>query len=342
MDQSAKPTEMLLRGIRQAITTGEKVTVSLREASTITGSGSGIGGRLYADDAFAAARYANPFRQSARQITVDGSDAMFVAKVGNAASSSNPWGYTPSYNAGNEATTIWQLPVRVLSASVPVRTAVLSDVNGLDASLVEDLLLEFSSLEASAMAINNDQSGSTTTTTGGTSGLRGLGTYAGGASAAFGTSGSAITNGVHTIATVAQGTASVAYDDIVNVANALPAQYWAMPGTAWHVHPTLIQSLRKLKANGLPVFLETGDADAAPCGFMMGWPVIPNPYLATPATGSASLYLANWPRFMTIGDYPEVSIQMMEQTAPGFVTIWGEKRMVSTVRDVFAGVRMTS
>ena len=45
---------------------------------------------------------------------------------------------------------------------------------------------------------------------------------------------------------------------------------------------------------------------------------------------------------MTIGDYPEVSIQMMEQTAPGFVTIWGEKRVVSTVRDVFAGVRLTT
>lgn len=342
MDQSAKPTEMLLRGIREALATGDKVTVNLREASTITGSGSGAGGRVYADDAFAAARYANPFRQGARQIVVDGSDALFVAKTGNAASSSNPWGYTPSYNAGNEATSIWQLPVRVVSASVPVRTAILSDVNALEATLVEDLLLEFSALEAASMAINNDQSGTTTTTTGGTSGLRGLATYAGGSSAAFGTSGTAATNGVHTIATVAQAGASIAYDDIVNVANALPAQYWSMPGTAWHIHPTLIQSLRKIKANGLPVFLETGDEDAAPVGFMMGFPVVPNPYLAEPAAGAAPLYLANWPRFMTIGDYPEVSIQMMEQTAPGFVTIWGEKRVVSTVRDVFAGVRLTT
>lgn len=341
MDQSAKPTEMLLRGIREALTTGGKVTVSLREASTITGSGSEAGGRVVADDAFAVARYANPFRQSARQITVDGSDALFVAKTGNAASSSNPWGYTPSYNAGNEATSIWQLPVRVVSASVPVRTAVLSDVNALEATLVEDLLLEFSALEAAGMAINDDQSGSTTTTTGAESGLRGLATYGSG-SAAFGTSGTSMADGVHTVATVAQAGASIAYDDIVNVANALPAQYWSMPGTAWHIHPTMIQSLRKLKANGLPVFLEIGDEDAAPVGFMMGFPVVPNPYLAAPAAGAAPLYLANWPRFMTIGDYPEVSIQMMEQSAPGFVTIWGEKRVVSTVRDVFAGVRLTT
>jgi len=30
----------------------------------------------------------------------------------------------------------------------------------------------------------------------------------------------------------------------------------------------------------------------------------------------------------------------MEQSAPGFVTMFAEKRMVSTVRDPFAGVRL--
>jgi hypothetical protein len=30
----------------------------------------------------------------------------------------------------------------------------------------------------------------------------------------------------------------------------------------------------------------------------------------------------------------------MEQTAPGFITMFAEKRMVSTVRDPFAGVRL--
>jgi hypothetical protein len=33
---------------------------------------------------------------------------------------------------------------------------------------------------------------------------------------------------------------------------------------------------------------------------------------------------------------------MFEQTSPGFVTIYAEKRVVSTVRDPFAGVRMSA
>lgn len=330
----------ILESIKKALTEGA-ATVNLTEASAITGSGSGVGGRVLFDDAFAAARYTNPFRQAARQITVNGSDAQFVAKTGNAASSVNPWGYTPSYNAGNINTSIWQLPVRVVSASIPVRTAVLSDVNALDATIVEDLMLEFSALEAAAMAVNNDQSGSTTTTTGGTSGLRGLATYAANTASAYGSSGTAITNGIHTIATVAQAGGTIAYDDIVNVANALPPQYWSMPGTAWMIHPTVIQTLRKIKANGLPILLETGDSDAGPAMFLMGFPVVPNPYLAT-GSGAAPLFLANWPRFMTIGDYPEINLQRLDQQQPGFIVLYGEKRVVSTVRDPFAGVRMTA
>ena len=53
------------------------------------------------------------------------------------------------------------------------------------------------------------------------------------------------------------------------------------------------------------------------------------------------MFLANWPRFMTIGDFPEIKMQMMEQTQPGFLNLYAEKRVVSTVRDVFAGVRFT-
>ncbi len=329
----------ILEGIKKALTEGA-ATVNITEASAITGSGSGVGGRVLFDDAFAAARYANPFRQAARLITVTDSDAQFVAKTGSAGAS-NPWGYTPSLNAGDINTSIWQLPVRVISASIPVRSAVLSDVNELDAAIVDDLMLEFSALEAASMAVNNDQSGSTTTTTGATAGLRGLATYAASTSSAYGTSGTAITNGIHTIATVAMAGASIAYDDIVDAAKALPAQYWSMPGTAWHIHPTLIQSLRKIKANGLPILLETGDEDAGPCMFLMGFPVVPNPYLATGA-GAAPIFLANWPRFMTIGDYPEISLQTLDQTQPGFVVLYAEKRVVSTVRDPFAGVRLTT
>ena len=338
-----KISERILEGIKTALVSGE-ATVDLKvvnEASAITGSGSGIGGRVYFDDAFAATRYFNPFRMGSRQIAVSGSDIQFVAKTGNAADATDPWGYTVSPNSGSPDidTTIWQLPVRVLSAQLPIRSAVLEDVNALDSAIVTDLMAEFSQLEAASMAVNNDQSGSTTTSTGATNGLRGLGSYATGSSASYGTSGTAMTNGIHTIATISASTTTVVYNTIVDVVNALPAQYWAMPTTAWHIHPTLIQSLRKLKDTaGMPLFLEVGADDGASIGYIFGFPVVPNPYLDTPAVGAISLILANWDSFLTIADVETMTIKRFEQTQAGFVTLYAEQRMASSIRNPFAGV----
>jgi HK97 family phage major capsid protein len=334
-------TEKILSGIKQAITEGKTVTIDLKEASAITGSGSGVGGRAVFDDAFAALRYANPFRMGSRVIPVNGSDAQFVAKTGNATYQTNPWGYPVQNNTGTPGTntTIWQLPVRVVTAQLPIREAVMSDVNGLQAEIVEDLALEFAQVEGASMAINSDQAGSTTTSTGATSGLRGLDMYASGSASAYGSSGTAITNGIHTIATVAQTGGGVTYNNIVDIVTAFPSQYWAMPGNAWHISPAMIDSLRSLKdSQGLPLFMETGDKDGGALAYMFGFPVIPNPYLSS----SFPIYLANWPRFLTIGDTEEMSIKMMEQTTPGFVTLYAEKRVVSTVRDPFAGARMSA
>ena len=335
--------EKILTGIKQAADSGEKVTIDLKEASAITGSGLNVGGRVEFDDAFAALRYANPFRMGARQIKAPGRSAVqFVAKTGNAASSTNPWGYTftPDQGSPNVDTSTWLLPTRVLVAQIPVRTAVLSDINNLEQTLVQDLMLEFSSLEAASMATNDDQAGSTTTSTGATNGLRGLAMYASGASSAYGTSGTAITNGIHTIATVSLGGVAVTYNKIVDIANALPGQYWSLPTTAWHMTPTMIQTLRQLKDTaGLPLFLELGEpGESGAVGSIFGWPVIPNPYL----NATFPIYLANWDAFMTIADVEEMSVQMMEQTAPGFVTMFAEKRVVSTVRSPFAGVRASA
>lgn len=339
-------TEKILSGIQQAITEGGKVTIDLKEASALTGSGNGVGGRTYFDDAFAALRYANPFRMGARQISVAGSSAQFVAKTGNAASSTNPWTYTftPDTGSPNTNTTIWQLPTRVIVAQLPVRSAVLSDVNYLNETLVEDLMLEFSAIEAQSMASNNDQAGSTTTTTGSTNGLRGLNYYPGaaGASAAYGSSGTAITNGLHTLATVGHSHTSVDMESLQEMASTLPGQYWNLPGTAWQMHPTYIQAIRAYAHGGSGYSLvETGELGEGPAINIMGWPVIPNPYLdSTGTAGNFPVYLANWPRFLTIADVEEMTIQAMEQTQPGFITLFAEKRMASTVRDPFAGVRL--
>ncbi len=327
--------------LEHTIKTGEKVTINLLEASALTGSGSGVGGRNKYDEAFAALRYANPFRQGARIIPAPGnSDVTFVAKTGNSTNATNPWGYTFTANNGspNTSTVIWQLPVRCVITSLPIRTAALDDINALEETLIRDMALEFSSLEAASMAINDDQSGSSTTTTGGTSGLRGLDSYGSDTASAYGSSGTAITDGVHDIATVNKG-ATLEYSDIVGMANAFPGQYWSLPGTAWHIKPSMIQSLRDMTDNqGLPIFLEVGDEDGAAVGRIFGWPVIPNDYLSA----AFPIYLANWPEFLTIADVEEFSIQMFEQTSPGFVTFVGEKRVASTVRNPFAGVRMAT
>jgi HK97 family phage major capsid protein len=168
--------------------------------------------------------------------------------------------------------------------------------------------------------------------------------YAGtaGSTAAYGSSGTAITNGIHTLNTVGYGHAGgIEWESLVDAANALPGQFWRMPGTAWMMHPTALQTLREYThAGNSYALVETGEDGEGPGVNIMGWPVIVNPYLDAPAIGASPIYLANWPRFMWIVDYSEMTLQRMEQTQPGTITIYAEKRLVSTVRDVTAGVRL--
>jgi len=330
---------LILESIKTALRDG-KASVDLKEAATFNSTG----GRTIFDDSFASLRYANPLRVGARQITTIGSDQAFVVKTGNATNSTNPWGYSAQVDNGTPgtATTFWQLPVRDVNAVLPIRTAVLSDIENLDATIVSDLLLEFSTIEAQSMISNNDQSSTTTTSTGGTYGLRGLNSYPSGSTAAFGTNGAAITNGIHTVATVTQGTSSIAYNDIVSLASTLPSQYWNDPSMAWHMHPNTILALRELKdTTNLPIFLDIGEKEGYSVGYIFGHPVIPNPYMDQVGSGKFPIYLAAWDRFLTIVDHPVVSIQRLDQSQPGFINIFAEKRVCSTIRDVFAGVRLT-
>lgn len=343
-------TNLVLEAVKEAIVDG-KAKVNLKEASALTASGSGVGGRVIYDDAFAALRYGNPFRMAgSRVVTTIGSDEAFVVNTGTVTniqdSSNNPWGYALNNDNATtgEATKFWQIPVRVLNASAPIRTAVLSDVNYLEETIVADIALQFAQQEALSMMYNNDQSGSTTVNYGSTAGLRGLNSYAGSTSAAaFGSNGSAITNGLHTVLQVAQASATaVSYDDLVNLQAALPSQYLYKPTTCWMMHPTTIGALRKLKGStgGSPLLVETGDDDGGAALYIFGHKVISNPYMQTAASGNYPVYLAEWERFVTIADREEMNIQRLDQTAPGFITMYCEKRVVSTVRDVFAGVRL--
>ncbi len=335
---------LILESVKKALVEGN-ATVNLKEASTLTGSGSDVGGRVIYDDAFAALRYANPLRMVARQVQTIGSDFAFVVKKGNSTDPTNPWDYTVKTNVGspNQATAFWQLPVRSINAVLPIRSAVLSDVNYLEETIVSDLAMEFSQQEGLSMILNDDQSGSTTDLYGATSGLRGLNSYAGSTTAAaFGTSGSAITNGLHTMLQVEQASATaVVYDDLAALMAALPPQYLYQPTTAWMMHPTTIGALRKLKASTTANnFLEVGDDEGGAVVYIFGHRVIPNPYMDVAGDGKYPVYLACWEHFHTIVDSEIMSIKRLEQTAPGFVYLFAEKRVCSSIRDVFAGVRL--
>ena len=339
---------LILESIKTALLEGS-ATVNLKEASALTGSGSDVGGRVIYDDAFAAKREHNPLRDGSRIIQTIGSEQAFVAKTGNATlienSTNNPWGYAVNNNTGspNIATSFWQLPVRSLNAGLPVRTAVMSDIDMLEEAIVDDLMMEFSQQEALSMMFNSDQAGSTTVNYGATSGLRGLNSYTGSTSAAaFGTSGSSITNGLHTVLQVAQATAAaVTYDDLANLQAALPSQYLYKDTTAWLMHPTTIGALRKLKASTTANnFIEVGDDDGGAVLYIFGHRVIPNPYMDVAGEGKYPVYLAEWCQFFTIADNELMSIKRFDQTAPGFIYLFAEKRVCSTVRDVFAGVRL--
>lgn len=339
---------LILESIKHALLEGE-ATVNLKEASALTGSGSDVGGRVIYDDAFASRRDPNPLRDVSRIIETIGSNQAFVVKTGNATlienGSNNPWGYPINNNTGlpNIATSFWQLPVQSINAGVPIRTAVMSDINGLEEAIVMDLMQEFADQEALSMMFNDDRAGSTTVNYGATSGLRGLNSYTGSTStASYGTSGSASTNGRHVVLQVAQASAaSVSYDDLANLQAALPSEYLYKETTAYMMHPTTIGALRKLKASGSHNhFLEVGTNDGGAVLYIFGHQVIPNPYMDVAGVDKYPVYLAEWSQFFTIADNEMMSIKRFDQTQAGFIYLFAEKRVCSTIRDVFAGVRL--
>jgi len=190
----------------------------LREASALTAGGNNQGGRTGYDPVFVALRLANPMRGVSRTVATDGSSYQFRVKTGNAGAA---WGYTIQNNgaATTEDTSIWQLVLQDLNVQFPIRTAALDDIDGLEGNVVDDMLAEFAQSEALSMVQNNDQAAqSGTNPYGGTNGLRGLDQYAGAnatytggtaSTAAFGTSGTGSTTGLHSLATYDQLTSNV-------------------------------------------------------------------------------------------------------------------------------------
>jgi HK97 family phage major capsid protein len=339
----------------------------MTEASALTAGGNGQGGRTGYDPVFAALRLANPMRGVSRTVATDGSSYQFRVKTGNAGAA---WGYTIQNNgsATTENTSIWQLVLQDLNVQFPIRTAALDDIDGLEANVVDDMLAEFAQAESLSMIQNNDQ-GSTSLPYGGSNGLRGLNQYAGAAStyaggstttAAFGSSGTGSTSGLHSLATYDQlttnantvGAANITYKDVVNFIYALPQQYWT-DSAKFIINPVLLAQIRGLTDdNGTPVFermspLETNGI----VGRLLGFDVVVNKYLDTPSQTTAAsagttslypMYFGDFQRGHTIIDRLNMVMRRYDQTLPGYITFFGEKRLATSVRDPNAMVRYRS
>lgn len=341
----------------------------LREASALTAGGDGKGGRTGYDPVFRALRLANPLRGVSRTVATDGSSYQFRVKTGNAGAQ---WGYGIQNNGAptTENTSIWQIVLKDINVQFPIRTAALDDIDGLEANVVDDMLAEFAQAEALSMMQNNDQTGDgTTVSTGGADGVRGLdqypganSTYTGGTTStpAFGSSGTGSTSGLHSLATYDQlttngntvGANNISYNDVINLIYALPQQYWT-DSAKFVISPILLNSIRGLKDNnGAPIFNRIeGLSVEGIVGQLLGFDVVVNKYVDTPSqtvTGTAGtnslypMYFADWSRFHTIIDRLNMVMRRYDQTLPGFITFFGEKRLATSVRDPNAGVRYRS
>lgn len=341
----------------------------MKEASQLTGGGDGKGGRTAYDPVFVALRLANPLRGVSRTVATDGSSYQFRVKTGDAGAR---WGYGIQNNGDltTENTKIWQLVLKDINVQFPIRTAALDDIDGLEANVVDDMLAEFAQAEALSMIRNNDQSGDGDTNPyGGTDGVRGLDQYPGGnvtytggttSAAAFGSTGTGSSSGLHDLATYDQlttngntvGANNVTYNDLINMVYALPQQYWT-PDARWVLNPIFLNAVRALKdENGAPVWNRNeGLVVDGIVGQLLGFDVVVNKYVDNPSqlvAGSAGTnklypaYFADWSRFHTIIDRLNMVMRRYDQTLPGYITFFGEKRLATSVRDPFSGVRYRS
>ena len=330
------------------------------------GGGYNVGGRTAYDPVFHKMRLVNPLRGVSRNVTTDGSVYQFRAKTGNAGAQ---FGYQIQNNGAptTENTNIWQTVLQDMNCQFPIRTAALDDIDGLESNVVDDMLLEFSQLEGLAMIQNDNQASPTGNATGGSNGIIGLdqygganGSYTGGtiSTAAFGSSGTASTDGLHSIATYDQittngataGANNVTFDDIINFLHFLPQEYWT-PEAKIIVSPFFLAQIRGLKdTNGTPIFDRmTPLITDGIVGQIAGFDVVVNKYVDQPYQTSGNthanlypMYFGQWSRFHTIVDRLNMVLRRYDQTLPGFITFFGEKRLATSVVDPFSAIRYRS
>jgi hypothetical protein len=327
------------------------------------GSGYNVGGRTGYDPVFVSLRQTNPLRGVSRSVATEGSAYQFRAKTGNAGAQ---WGYAIQNNGAptTQDTNIWQLVLKDLNCQFPVRTATLDDIDGLEGNIVSDMMAEFGQVEAQSMILNNDQTDSPNTY-GGTNGLRGLNqygyasTYTAGLvhAASYGSSGVATTNGLSTITTYDQittnGTSTTAnnitYKDVVNFIYSLPNQYWT-ESAKFMINPLQLQAIRGLVDDQKrPIYIDGLARNDGIVGQLLGFDVVVNKYVDGPndigTSPKADLYpmfFGDWTKGHAIVDRLNMVLRRYDQTQPGFITFYGEKRLAASVVDPFALVAYRS
>jgi HK97 family phage major capsid protein len=324
------------------------------------GSGYNVGGRTGYDPVFVALRQTNPLSGVSRSVATDGSAYQFRAKTGNAGAR---WGYAIQNNGAltNQNTNIWQLVLKDLNCEFPVRTATLDDIDGLEGNIVSDMMAEFGQSEAQSMVLNNDQGADTGY--GGSNGLRGLNQYGyfGGYTpglvhgASYGSSGVATTDGLSTINTYDQLTTNGAlqvnemtYQDVVNFIYSLPNQYWT-DSAKFMISPIQLQVIRGLTDdNKRPIYVDGLARNDGIVGQLLGFDVVVNKYMDTPCYSGVDkadlypMYFGDFQKGHAIVDRLNMVLRRYDQTQPGFITFYGEKRLASSVVDPFALVAYRS
>jgi HK97 family phage major capsid protein len=103
--------------------------------------------------------------------------------------------------------------------------------------------------------------------------------------------------------------------------------------------------------NGTPVFERMSPlVSDGIVGKLLGFDVVVNNYLSSPiAAGSVAgttsqypMYFGDFSRGHTIVDRLSMVLRRYEQTQPGFITFFGEKRLCSSVVDPFSIIRYRS
>ena len=189
------------------------------------------------------------------------------------------------------------------------------------------------------------QDGTVVNTNGGTYGLRGLNFYTDGATAAYGSSGFALNNGIHSLATVNQGAAAISYNDLTNLLLALPAVYRENHQCKWHMHPnTIVQIMQLRDSQQLPQLLEVGDDDGGAGWYLFGYEIVPNSYIDQPGVaGRYVAYFGDWGQGYEVVDHDtSLTLTSFKQRQPGTIDIFGQIRLATSVINPFAIVRLKS